>query len=57
MYKGKRKRIECKNDRKISLESVGGKLYGEILVGSVRKVIEGEVIDDEQGGFRSGRGK
>ena len=34
---------------------VGKIIYAGILVDGVRKVTEG-LIDDEQGGFRSGRG-
>ena len=32
-----------------------GKIYGGVLVDSVRSVTGG-LIDDEQGGFRAGRG-
>ena len=35
--------------------SVAGKIYAGILVDSVHKTTEG-LIDDEQGGFRTGRG-
>ena len=53
LYKGKGKRIECKNYRCISLLSVVGKIYARILVDRVRRVNRG-LIDDEQGGFRAG---
>ena len=55
LYKGKGDRSECSNYRGISLLSMVGKIYAGILVDSVRKVTEG-LIDDEQGGFRAGRG-
>ena len=45
---------ECKNYRGISLLSVFGKIYAGIL-NRVRRVIGG-LINDEQGGFRVGRG-
>ena len=35
MYKGKRKRTECRNYRGISLLSVAGKIYARILVDRV----------------------
>ena len=35
--------------------SMVGKIYAEILVDGIRRVTEG-LIDDEQGGFRAGRG-
>ena len=38
----------------ITLLSAAGKIYGEIIVGRVRKVTEG-LIDNVQGGFRAGR--
>ena len=52
---GKGERTECKNYRGISLLRVVGKIYSGILVDRVCKETEG-LIDDEQGGFRSGRG-
>ena len=52
LYKDKGERKECRNYRGIS---VVGKIYEGILVNRVRKVTEG-LIDDEQGGFRAGRG-
>ena len=55
LYKGKGDRSECSNYRGISLLSMVGKIYAGILVDSFRKVTEG-LIDDEQGGFRAGRG-
>ena len=45
LYKGKGETIECKNYSEISLLSLD----------RVRRVTEG-LIDDKQGGFRSGRG-
>ena len=55
LYKDKGERTECSNYKGISLLSVVGKIYPGILVDRVRKVTEG-LIDDEQGGFRAGRG-
>ena len=46
---------ECRNYRDISLLSVVGKIYAEILVDRVHKVTEG-LIDDRQGEFRAGSG-
>ena len=46
---------ECKNYRGISLLSVVRKIYARILVGRVGRVTGG-LINDEQGGFRVGRG-
>ena len=55
LYKGKGERTECKNCRGISLVSLVGKIYAGILVDRVRGVT-GSLFDDEQGGFRTGRG-
>ena len=55
IYKGKGERTECKNYRGISMLSIGGKVYGRVLVDRVVKETEGR-ISDEQGGFRKGRG-
>ena len=55
LYKGKGERNKCKNCRGISLLSVVGKIYSRILVDRVRRVTGG-LKDDEQGGFREGRG-
>ena len=55
LYKGKGERTECSNYRGISLLSVVVKIYAGILVDRVCKVIEG-LTDDEQGGFRAGKG-
>ena len=55
LYHGKRETSECKNYRGISLLSVVEKIYAEILVDRVRRMT-GVLIDDEQGGFRAGRG-
>ena len=54
-YKGKGVKGICKNYRGISLLSVVGKVYAGILVERVRRVTE-ELIGEEQGAFRSGRG-
>ena len=51
---GKGEMIKCKNYLGISLLSVVGKIYGDILVDWVRSVTDG-LTDDEQGGFRGGR--
>ena len=51
LYKGRGERSECKNLRGISLLSVVGKIYAEILVDRVRRVTGG-LTDDEQGDFR-----
>ena len=55
LYKDKGERTECKNYRGISLLSVVGKIYAGIIVDRVRRVTEG-LIDDEQKGFRAGKG-
>ena len=55
LYKGKGERIKGNNYRGISLLRVVGKIYERILVDRVRKETE-DFIDDEQGGFRTGRG-
>ena len=47
LQKGKGEMIKCKNYRGISLLSVVGKIYADILVRSVT----GGLIDGEQGGF------
>ena len=44
-----------KNYRGISLLSVVAKIYVGILVDRVHRVT-GDLIEDEQGGFRAGRG-
>ena len=54
-FKAKGERTECKKYRSISLLSVVGKIYAGILVERVRRV-NGGLIDDEQRGFRAGRG-
>ena len=46
--------MEYINFRRISLLSVGDKIYALILVDRVRKVTEG-LIDDEEGRFRAER--
>ena len=46
---------ECKNYRGISLLSMVGKIYAEILMDRVCRVTEG-LIDDDQWDFRSVRG-
>ena len=55
LYKGKEERTECSNYIDISLLSVFGKIYAGILLHRVRRVTE-SLMDDEQGGFRSGSG-
>ena len=55
LFKGKGCKDECKNYRGISLLSVGGKVYARVLMERVRKITEG-MMNDEQGGFRKGRG-
>ena len=47
--------IKCKNYRGISLLCMVGKIYVDILVDRAHSVA-GNLIDDEQGGFRAGRG-
>ena len=53
--KGKGERSECNNYGGISLLSVFGKIHAGILVDMVCRVTE-DLIDDEEGGFRAGRG-
>ena len=55
LYKGKGEKGVCRNYRGISLLSVVGKIYAGILVERVRRVTE-DMIGEEQGAFRSGRG-
>ena len=55
LYKDKGERTECQNYRGISLLSVVGNIYARILVDRVCKM-RGDLIDDEQGSFRPGRG-
>ena len=55
LYKGKRKKVECRNYRGISLLTADGKIYAGILVDKVRRATEG-LTEDEQECFRSGRG-
>ena len=55
LHNGKGEMIKCKSYRGISLLSVVGKTYADILVDRVRSVTGG-LIDDEQEGFRAGRG-
>ena len=55
LYKNKGERTKCKNYKGISLLNVVGKIYVGILVDRVHRVTGG-LIDDEQGGFRAGRG-
>ena len=54
LFKSKGERSVCKNYKGISLLSMIGKIYAGILVDRVHR-ITGGLIDDEQGGFRSGR--
>ena len=55
LYKDKGERTECKNYRGICFLSVAGKIYAGILVGRVCRVAGG-LLDDEQRGFRAGKG-
>ena len=55
LYKGKGDRTECKHYRGISLLMWVKKIYAGILVDRVCRVTGG-LIDDEQVGFREGRG-
>ena len=55
LYKSKGERTECMNYRGISLLSEVGKIFVGILVYRVR-IVTGGLIDDEQGGFRTGKG-
>ena len=55
LYKGKRYVHKCSNFRGISLLSVVGKVYGRVLINRIRDKTE-NVIAEEQGGFRRGRG-
>ena len=54
LYKGKDDRCKCTSSRGISLLSVLGKVYGRVLIKSIREGTGG-VICEEQGGFRRGR--
>ena len=54
LYKGKGERTDC-NYIGVTLLNVGGKIYVGILIDKVHRLTEG-LIDDEQGGFRVGRG-
>ena len=54
LYKGKGDKCECSNSRGISLLSVVGKLFGGVLIKSVRAGTEC-AIGEEQCGFRQGR--
>ena len=51
---GLKEMTECRNYRAISMLSMVGKIYARILVERVCIVTE-VLIDDELGGFRSGR--
>ena len=55
IYKGKGDRWECNSHRGISLLSIVGKVYGRIVIDRVRGITE-QLISEEQGGFREGRG-
>ena len=54
LHVGKGEMIKCKNYEGISLLSVVGKIYADILVDRVRSVTGG-LTEDEQGGFRAGK--
>ena len=43
------------NYRGITLLSVNGKIYARIIIDRIHRV-SGGFIDDEQGGFREGKG-
>ena len=55
LYKSKGDMYECSSFRGISLLSVVGKVYGRVLVNTIRDKTE-NVIAEVQGGFRRGRG-
>ena len=55
LYMGKQVRIEYKNCKRISLLSVVINIYAGILVHKFL-IGTGGLIDNEQGGFRAGRG-
>src|SRR5215469_14425216 len=55
IYKGKGEKTVCGNYRGISMMSVVGKVYGRIIIDRMKE-ITGDLIGDEQGGFRKGRG-
>ncbi len=55
LYKGKGDKHECTSFRGRSLLIIVGKVYGKGLIERVREGTE-EMIRDEQGGFRRGRG-
>ena len=55
LYKGKVEKYKCKSCRGISLLSVVGKIYAGVLVDRVCGVTR-SLTNDEQGGFRAGRG-
>ena len=55
LHKGKGEMIKYKNYKGSSLLSRVSKIYRDILIDKVRSVTGG-LIDDEQGGFRVGRG-
>ena len=54
LHKGKGEMIKYNSYIGISLLSVVGKIYADLLVDGVRRVTGG-LIDDEQGGFRAER--
>ena len=53
--KGKGEKTECSNYRGTISLSLVGKIYARVLLERVREVTEG-LMDDEQKGFRAGRG-
>ena len=55
LYQGKGEKSECRNYRGISLLSVVGNIYSEVLVDRVFRMNEC-LIDDERGWMRAGRG-
>ena len=54
VYRGKGYRRDC-NYRGIGILSIPGKIYGRILIDRVKESTKKQV-EEEQGGFRSGRG-
>ena len=57
LYKSKGETTKYRNFRVIRLLSVVGKIYAGILVKKKRvRRVTGYLIEDEEGGFRAGRG-
>ena len=55
LYKGKGKKAECNNYKGVSLLSVIGKIYAEVLIDRVSKVTEeltdAQKVVSDQGGY------